>query len=135
VLDIKLETEEMFESRSYLVVPHPASVILIADRMASVGTIVDERTVAKLTTCLMTDSSLKILSKRTRGGTGIDYLVTFVNPYVRLKIERSEVEDETAFRSRIDDFERELLDSGLLDEPTVLTREDWQQYERQPDLH
>lgn len=131
VMGVNFETEEIYESRVYPLVPHPATLVLLAERVASGGRLLTQEDAALLLIgSLAADSSLKVLAKRARSDGRITCQVTVVTGYGRVLIERHDLPHAGAYRSKVAELE-ELLRPGLLADPTIITAEEWQRYKEE----
>ena len=131
VMDVNFQTEEIYESRSYPVLQHPASALLIAERIAAQGRRLTPREQALLVTCVIEESSIRVLSKRRHDDGRMTYLITMVNGYGRLLVERADLGGEDEFRNSVEGLERDLAMPDLLGEPTVISADEWRRYARE----
>ena len=131
VMDVNFETEEIYESRVYPLLPHPATMILLAERLASARHSPSQKDFALLLIGFAAaDSSLKVLSKRNRSDGRITSQVTVVNDFGRVLIERHDLPDDDAYRGKVGELE-DLLGPALLGDPTIVTATEWQEYNQE----
>ncbi len=124
VLDINLDTEEIYESRVYDVIP---------TRDPS-GRLPSRETPALLRELLIRlssvpDSGFKILAKRAKASGDVTFLLTMTNAGNRFLLARGDHVEEAEFRDFAADLENVLLASGVVNPPTVITADEWRQYE------
>ena len=126
---VDLKREELYESRVYPLLPHPATVALVAAWLARQEAPPDQEEFLATVLAAIGESTLRVLTKRRRDDGRITYLVVAVGPTVRTLVERGEAADETDYRRLVAVLEDELLSPGLIGDPKVTTTEDWQRYE------
>jgi hypothetical protein len=128
VIYVNFETEEIYESRAYEIAA-PEAVITIAEHAEKQGRSLTPRDQAVLFATLFFGGTVKLLAKRSLADGQMHYLVTAVNDFGRVVVDRGQLEDPSSFRRFVDELERELILPGLFDQPMVITHEEWQRYE------
>ena len=125
VIGIKAADEEAYESRVYAVTElHDPS-----------GRLPSRRTPAPLRELLIRlsrvpDSGFKILAKRARADGRISFLLVMTNGDNRFLLAKGDRVEESQFRSFVADLETDLLASGVVAEPLVITVDQWRAYQR-----
>ena len=131
VLALDLETEEIFESRVYPLLLHPATFTLfIRQWLRLEGHPSDPEALLEAVESVVEQSSLKVLAKRNRTDGRISYVVAAAGAETRTLVDRGEAEDEAAYRRAVEELEEELRSPGVVGDPTVTGPEEWRKYEQ-----
>ena len=131
VLSVDLEKEEVFESRVYPLVPHPATLAFAESRLQSSPAPGDPARLLEELQRVIEQSALKVASKRSRADGQITYLVAAIGSEGGALIEQHQVPDEASYRRAVLELEEDLLVPGLVDEPSITTLDEWRWYEQQ----
>lgn len=130
-LPVDMSKEEIFESRVYPALQHPATVMYVAERVARLEEAPNLTEFFEEMNEMMEETCMKVLSKRNKEDGRISYIVIVVGGSVRDLIERDELPDEAAYRQMIAELEEEFVGEEIVGEPSVTTSEEWRRYEAQ----
>ena len=131
VMSINLETEEIYESRTYRLRPTAENLQMIM-RIASTST--PERSGFPLPLSLalaeelLRDAALKFLAKRHKDDGDISLLIATVALGDRYLVRPLRRMSEQEYRDKVDQFEAEWVSDGPLEPGFVTTLDEWRRY-------
>ena len=131
VMRIDVEREEVFESRTYRFRPIPQAFLFVLDEAAaqlSAAGISPEGKLVPFANELLHDTTFKFLAKRNKGDGLIDTMLVAIGGGDRSLLYRQERVTEEEYREAVHDFETGFLPEGVLADPLVTAREEWQNY-------
>lgn len=130
-LDINAETEEIYESRTYGMRFSPEIFGLFLQSLGERVGDLDDSLLPELLQRLeisLAEASIKILAKRCKQDGRITYLIVGLSPEKRTLLTREELVRESVYRKRVSNFEHDMLRSGIVPEPMVVTLKEWRRY-------
>lgn len=131
VLKFDLATEEIYESRVYNVRPEAwaetAADVLEAHPEVPPGELLILLKAAE-------ESTFRILAKRDRGDGLLSWILISIFAGERELIAQRDRESEPVFRQFVTEFEADALDGGVVEEPAVMTIDEWRIFEQQQSL-
>ena len=138
ILSLDVESEEIYESRTYCFRRGPKALFYIIEHLVSRypegEADLDLNGVVRAAAELMEETTFKILAKRRKEGGSISSVLVAVTPDRRSRLDRHEWREENEYRQGVDEFEAHLLSKGVLTPPLVVTLEEWRRYLAQSPL-
>ena len=130
LMQVDVEREEIFESRTYRFQPTPEGlgflVDVVAARLPAPGPSLEQ--LCDFAMSLIEDTTYKFLAKRDKGDGSITATLIVVGGGERSLLLQQERIDEAEYRQTVHAFETGYLPPGVLSSPLVVPVEEWRRY-------
>lgn len=126
VMDVDLEREELYESRTYSLRPEALTGLGLAAVLTDPAGDAREPLISHLG---IHEASLKLLAKQDRADKQITSILVSVFYGERTLLDRWDRIDEPEFRRRVRALNEMAVERGPFESPLVVTLEEWRQYE------